>query len=130
MNTARKILEIKCLSQTLCTNGNSENTNNELKVLYFIDEYKTVSPQLLISKLGIVKSNLALLTKSLIARELITSDKSLQDKRAIVYSITTKGKKVLEKHLALIAKCVRDEEKTPELISAFDTILAFFNKKV
>lgn len=130
MNTARKILEIKCLSQTLCQNGNAENTNNQLKVLYFIDEYQSVTPQLLISKLGIVKSNLALLTKSLIKEELISSTKSLADKRAIVYSITPKGKQILDEHLSSIARFIRQDEQTPELMSAIEIVLNYLNKKV
>ena len=130
MNTARKILEIKCLSQTLCQNGNVENTNNQLKVLYFIDEYQSVTPQLLISKLGIVKSNLALLTKSLIKDELIVSSKSLADKRAIVYSITEKGKQILDEHLSSISRYIRQDEQTPELMSALEIVLSYLNKKV
>lgn len=130
MNTARKILEIKCLSQTLCQNGNAENTNNQLKVLYFIDEYQMVTPQLLISKLGIVKSNLALLTKSLMKEGLIVSNKSLADKRAIVYSITPKGKQILDEHLSSIARYIRQDEQTPELMSAIEIVLNYLNKKV
>lgn len=130
MNTARKILEIKCLSQTLCQNGNAENTNNQLKVLYFIDEYQMVTPQLLISKLGIVKSNLALLTKSLMKEGLIVSNKSLADKRAIVYSITPKGKQILDEHLSSITRYIRQDEQTPELMSAIEIVLNYLNKKV
>lgn len=130
MNTARKILEIKCLAQTLCQNGNIENTNNQLKVLYFIDEYQSVTPQLLISKLGIVKSNLALLTKSLIKDGLIVSSKSLADKRAIVYSITEKGKQILDEHISSISRYIRQDEQTPELMSALEIVLNYLNKKV
>ena len=130
MNTARKILEIKCLSQTLCSSGNIENTNNQLKVLYFIDEYQSVTPQLLISKLGIVKSNLALLTTSLIKDGLIVSSKSLADKRAIVYSITAKGKQILDDHLASISRYIRQDEQTPELMAAIEVVLNYLNKKV
>ena len=130
MNTARKILELKCLSQTLCQNGNAENTNNQLKVLYFIDEYQSVTPQLLISKLGIVKSNLALLTKSLIKDGLIVASKSLADKRAIVYSITEKGKQILDQHLSSISRYIRQDEQTPELISSLEIVLSYLNKKV
>lgn len=130
MNTARKILEIKSLTQTLCHNENSENTNNQMKVLYFVDEYGSVSPQVLISKLGIVKSNLATITKSLLMDNLIVSEKSLTDKRAVVYSITPKGKQKLEEYLSFISKFLRQDEQTPELKNAFEVVLAYLNKKV
>ena len=125
---ARKILEIKSLSQTICNISKNDATNNVLKVLYFVDEYQTISPQVLVSKLGIVKSNLALLTKNMIKDGLIYSQKSLTDGRAIMYGITPKGKRMLDEYLDNLNKILH--EQSPELSQAMDIVLKYLNKKV
>ena len=125
---ARKILEIKALCQTICSTSNNESTNNELKVLFFVDEYQSISPQILVSKLGIAKSNLALMTKKMISDNLIYRQKSETDGRAILLSITPKGKKMLDDYLDKIAKIFPDENI--ELAKAMDIVLKNLNKKV
>ncbi len=125
---ARKLLETKALCQTICNFSKNEATNNTLKVLYFIDEYKAVSPSLLISKLGIVKSNLALLTKNMIKDRLIEAYHTNIDRRTITYRITQKGRNMLNEYLEKIEKIFRNSD--PSLEQAFDTILEFLNKKV
>ena len=125
---ARKILEIKALCQTICSASNNESTNNELKVLFFVDEYQSISPQILVSKLGIAKSNLALMTKKMIAENLIFRQKSETDGRAILLSITPKGKKMLDDYLDNISKIFPDENT--ELAKAMDIVLKNLNKKV
>ena len=125
---ARKILEIKALCQTICSASNNESTNNELKVLYFVDEYQSISPQILVSKLGIAKSNLALMTKRMISENLIYRQKSKTDGRAILLSITEKGKKMLDDYLSNIAKIFPDDNI--ELERAMDIVLKNLNKKV
>ncbi len=128
MSISRKLLEIKSLSQTICNITKNETTNTQIKVLYFIDEYTSVSPQILISKLGIVKSNLALITKKMIKENLIVSKKSLSDKRAIFYSITPKGKKMLDTYTAELDKIFHDQDN--EIEYNLDIILKYLNKKV
>lgn len=128
MSLARKILEIKSLSQTICNLSKNEATNTQIKVLYFIDEYSSISPQILISKLGIVKSNLALLTKKMIVEGLIESKKGLNDKRSIFYSITPKGKEKLDLYLAELNKLFKNDDL--ELENNMDKILEFLNKKI
>ena len=127
MKFSRKLLELKILSQTICNISKNEATNNQLKVLYFVDEYNSISPQVLISKLGIVKSNLALLTKKMIEDKLIEVKKSITDKRAIFYSITPKGKAMLDEYLETIEKIFHDDI---ELENSFNDILSYLNKKV
>ena len=128
MSIARKLLEIKSLSQTICNITKNETTNTQIKVLYFVDEYSSVSPQILISKLGIVKSNLALITKKMIEDDLIVSKKSLSDKRAIFYSITQKGKKMLDEYTQKLDKIFHEQDL--EIEYNLDIILKYLNKKV
>ncbi len=128
MSLARKILEIKSLSQTICNISKNESTNTQIKVLYFVDEYSSISPQILISKLGIVKSNLALITKKMIREGLIESKKGLNDKRSIFYTITPKGKEQLDLYLSELNKLFKFEDV--ELEDNMDKVLEFLNKKV
>ena len=125
---ARKIFEIKTLGYTICSASNNQTTNNALKVLYFVDEYQSISPQILVSKLGIAKSNLALLTKKMIKDGLLFSQKSANDGRSILLSITLKGKKMLDEYLDTIAKIFPDDNI--ELAKAMDIVLKHLNKKV
>ena len=128
MSIARKLLEIKSLSQTICNITKNETTNTQIKVLYFVDEYSSISPQILISKLGIVKSNLALITKKMIEDDLIVSKKCLSDKRAIFYSITPKGKRMLDDYTAKLDKIFHEQDL--EIEYNLDIILKYLNKKV
>ena len=125
---ARKILEVKILSQTICNITKNDTTNNVIKVLYFIDEYNSVSPQILVSKLGIAKSNLALLTKKMIKENLINSSKSNIDARSITYQIAPKGKKMLNEYLENLDKILH--EQSAELNQSLDIVLKYLNKKV
>ena len=125
---ARKILEIKSLTQTICSAFNNDTTNNTLKVLYFVDEYQSISPQILVSKLGIAKSNLALMTKKMISDGLLYSQKSNTDGRSILLSITPNGKKMLDEYLSKISKIFPEENV--ELSKAMDIVLKYLNKKI
>ena len=128
MSIERKIFEIKCLTQTICTNISNDLTDNEVKILYFTDEYKSVSPQLLISKLGIVKTNLALLTKKMISKGLITSEKSYVNQKSIFYEITSLGKQKLNEVLTQIANTIQSSNNETEKL--FNETLNFLNKKI
>lgn len=68
-----------------------------LKVLFVINNNKNCSPSLLIDKLCIAKSNLAIICKGLIDEGLILSEKNEADKRNIYYNITPKGEEELIK---------------------------------
>lgn len=63
-------------------------------LIFLLDGEK--SPSKLIEFLGIVKTNLALISADLIKKELIKKQKDSVDKRLINYSLTEKGKKVSE----------------------------------
>ena len=121
-------MEVKILSQTICNITKNDTTNNVIKVLYFIDEYNSVSPQILVSKLGIAKSNLALLTKKMIKENLINSSKSNIDARSITYQIAPKGKKMLNEYLENLDKILH--EQSAELNQSLDIVLKYLNKKV
>ncbi len=66
-----------------------------LKTLFTISGNKNCTPSLLIERLAIAKSNLAIICKGLIDEGLIVSEKTENDKRNIYYNITPKGEEEL-----------------------------------
>ena len=130
MNQTSKLIEICYLAQTFCQGHKTKLTDNEMKVLFFVEQYSNVSPQILISKLGLAKSKLALLTKNLIQKQLICSHPSLSDRRAITFSTTAQGKEVVKTYIATLSKLVRPEEMSENLIVGIDQVCSFLNKKV
>jgi len=75
------------------------NLTLKIKVLFCASEMGEVTPSQLINKLGIAKSNLTVLCKSMLEEGLISSRKSATDKRNISYIITNKGAKQLKGYL-------------------------------
>lgn len=69
-----------------------------LKALFTISNNENCAPALLIERLNIAKSNLAIICKGLIEEGLIVSEKTKEDKRNIFYNATPKGEKELEQY--------------------------------
>ena len=130
MKQTRKLIEICYLAQTFCQQPITGLTDNEMKVLFFVDQYSCVSPQILISKLGLAKSNLALLTKNLIKNQLIVSEQSIIDKRAINYLITPKGQEIVKNYVQNIKKLIRPDELSQNFVDSLSTLNSFLNKKI
>lgn len=130
MDFAKKLLELQALSQSLCEQSNSVTTNLKLRLLFLIDKLIYATPAVLMSKLSLVKSNLALICKQLINEELIEAKKKSGDKRSIVYFITPNGKKVLEEALEAISKNFRDDEIDYYLLECSDKLITLLNKKI
>lgn len=73
--------------------------SSKLKILLAIDEEERVSPTMLINKIGLAKSNIALICKNLIKEDLIKAERDHFDSRVVFYSSTQKGKEYLAKSL-------------------------------
>ncbi len=69
-----------------------------LKALFTIAGNKNCTPSLLIERLVVAKSNLAIICKGLIEEGLIESGKTENDKRNIFYNITPKGEDELKNY--------------------------------
>lgn len=107
--------------------------NNNLtikdKILIFLNE-KPQTPYELIKKLGLAKSNLALITKDLINEEKIIKTQDSFDKRNIKYIITEKGNNYIQKVLKLIdnninkqLKYTKNAEKINQLTKTLNDVL-------
>lgn len=77
--------------------------SSKFKVLLALSEKPNTSPSMLIDRLGLAKSNLALLCKSMISEGLIKKNKDQFDSRVIFYSLTELGTKTLNESLTLMA---------------------------
>lgn len=127
MKTAQKILEV----ETLCENMAKKKANTgllRLKVLYFVSQYENLSVSMIIEKLGIKKSNFALLTAELEKEGCLNIYKAEIDKRCRTLKLTQKGKEELDSYLESLD---REFDKIDiDLDNALNILLKYLNKKV
>ena len=127
MKNVDKILEIEALSENI-TKHFAQNNLLKVKVLYFIDQYQNLSVSMIIDKLGIKKSNFALMTKDLEAENLIVSRKGEIDKRCRLMALTEKGKKTLSEFILHLEKVFTEENS--EVEHALEILSSYLNKKI
>ena len=102
------------------------------KVLFVLSKNPQCPPSVLIETLGIAKSNLALLCKSMCEEGVIVADKGSNDKRNIYYSITAKGERELNEFYVGMSGEVDvalNEREMKMMEKKFDEIIEFLNKK-
>ena len=85
LELARNMMRLRILSSNACESFEKQiNKKNllttKVRILFLIDEYKTVSPTFLIDRLYVAKSNIALFCKQLLLEGLISSSQDLIDK--------------------------------------------------
>ena len=107
LELARNMMRLRILSSNACESFEKQMNKKNLlttkvRILFLIDEYKTVSPTFLIDRLYVAKSNIALFCKQLMLEGLISSSQDLIDKRIIYYCLTQKGKEFLKSKLSFI----------------------------
>ncbi len=131
-----QLVELRILLQSICDGFDVENLNKKsnltmrIKVLYALTKTERCCPSMLIDKLGIAKSNLALLCKTMCEDGVISVVKSEQDKRNIYYSITPSGLAELNEFYDLMAKDVTlTDRETRVMEKKFAEIIEFINKK-
>ncbi len=127
MKNVDKILEIEALTENL-TKHFAKNNLLKIKVLYFISQYENLSVSMIIEKLGIKKSNFALMTKELEREGLIHSKQGEIDKRCRLMTLTETGKIVLKEFFdkldAYFNQC------PPKVEEALETLSIYLNRKI
>ena len=115
---AEKIVELKLLTDRWCEGQNKSNGLFlvSYQFLYELSKAEFVAPKVLIKKLGLAKSNLALVAKEMIKKGFAISKKDEQNRREIYYSITDSGKKELNAKLEQIETGVTTKQKDQEEI--------------
>jgi len=127
MKNVDKILEIEALTENL-TKHLANNNLLKIKVLYFISQYENLSVSMIIDKLGLKKSNFALMTKELETEGLIVSRQGEFDKRCRMMFLTEKGKTELGTYLENLNSFFSGNH--PEIEQALITLSIFLNKKI
>ncbi len=127
MKTAQKILEI----EALCENLLKKNTDGGLlkfKVLSFAKLYSNLSVSMIIEKLGIKKSNFALITADLEKEGLLKISHAEIDRRCRVLQLTERGEKILDDFYQKIEADIGLTDVDTE--RAFDILLNYLNKRI
>ncbi len=127
MKTAQKILEI----EALCENLLKKKTDGGLlkfKVLAFAKIYSNLSVSMIIEKLGIKKSNFALLTAELEKEGLLKIEHAEIDRRCRILRLTEKGENELQSFYDKIDDYVGPVDIDTE--RSIDILINYLNKRI
>ena len=132
-----QIVELRILLQNICDGFSTENFNKKTtltmrtKILFVLNKNEKCAPSVLIETLGIAKSNLALICKSMCEDGVIVASKGDGDKRNIYYSITNKGERELNEFYVLLSNetATLNERETKLMEKRFDEIIEKKKKK-
>lgn len=95
-----KLIELRILINSVCDGFAIDNLNKNLslstktKILFLLKD-KDLCPSDMVLSLGIAKTNLANILKSMMDEELIISYKNIDNSKNVFYRITAKGSKDL-----------------------------------
>lgn len=125
MKTAEKIVEIESLLENLIKK-NRDGSILRMKILFFSDLYQDLSISMIIEKLGIKKTNFALMSAALEKEGCLVIKKSNMDRRCRVIELTDKGREELNNYLDEVGKNLG---ATPvEIEHSLDNLSRFLNK--
>lgn len=127
MKKAQNLLEIETLTENLMKKE-CENGLLRMKVLSFISLYENLSVGMIIEKLGIKKSNFALITTELEKEGLAVSKQAEIDRRCRTMTLTEKGKVVLDDYLEKVDAHIGETDM--EVDKAIETLIKFLNKRI
>ena len=127
MKNVDKIIEIEALTENF-TKHFSKNNFLRIKILYFISQYENLSVSMIIDKLGLKKSNFALMTKALEEEGLVMSKQGEIDKRCRMMFLTEKGKRELADFIQSLDEFFG--EANSEVEHSLETLSIYLNKKI
>ncbi len=127
MKNIDKLLEIEALLENI-TKHFAKNNLLRMKFLYFVSEYQNLSVGMIISKLGVKKSNFALMSKKLEEEGVIIAKQGELDKRNRMLFLTEKGKNELECYKNELNKYFNDDNH--EVDKAIEQLNYYLNKKI
>ncbi len=127
MKTVGQFLELEALSENLLK-SKSNSGLLRLKVLYMAELYENLSVSMIIEKLGIKKSNFALMTTALVKEGVIQLKATEIDRRCRGICLTQKGKDELVAYKTLIQEKLG--ATSLEVEHALKVLIDFLNKIV
>ena len=127
MKRIEKLIEIETLIENLMKKKHSGGILR-MKVLFFSRLYENLSISIIIEKIGIKKTNFALMTSALEKEGCLVIKKSVLDKRCRVIELTEKGNRELDNYLNELDKDLGASQ--PEVDYAIEVLNKFINKIV
>ncbi len=127
MKNIDKLLEIEALTENL-TKHIANNNLLKIKVLYFISQYENLSVSMIIEKLGMKKSNFALMAKDLEQHGLVTSRHGEIDRRCRMMKLTQKGEEFLGDFMQQLSDVF--PERNREIEHAIEILSLYLNKRI
>ena len=127
MKNFEKLLEIEALLENI-TKHFAKNNLLRVKFLYFVGEYQNLSVGMIISKLGVKKSNFVLMSKKLEKEGVISVKHGEFDRRNRMLFLTEKGKKELDAYLNEIKKFFSEDDHDIE--KSIEQLNYYLNKKI
>ena len=127
MKRAEKLIEIEALLENL-VKSYREGGFLRKKILFFCSLYQNLTISMIIDKLGIKKTNFALMISELQKDGSIIIKQSGIDKRCRLVEVTDKGKKEIEDYVSQIEKALKSS--SPDEDRAMDLILTYLNRIV
>ncbi|MCL2752182.1 MAG: transcriptional regulator [Firmicutes bacterium] len=103
---AERIISLRIATRLpcMCEESGKALLTLKSKALFLLSKHEKLAPQEIMSKLRILKPNMAALAKELEAEGLIEKAKNIFDRRNIVYSITDAGRNYVSRRLEHIAR--------------------------
>ena len=127
MKRAEKLIEIEALLENLMK-SHREGGFLRKKILFFCSLYQNLTISMIIDKLGIKKTNFALMISQLQKDGSIIIKQSGIDKRCRLVEVTDKGKKEIEDYVSQIEKALKSS--SPDEDKAMDLMLKYLNRIV
>ena len=131
-----KLIDLRIELMSCCDGFSSKDSNKDLilssklKILHLLSQ-KDLTPNELIDKLCIAKSNLANLSKTLINEGVIDSYKTAGNSRNIFYRITDEGRKLIEEYKSNLNKLLDKHSYDKDTLSYhIDEILQILKKGI
>ena len=125
MKRANSLIEVESLLENLMKK-NYKGGILRIKILFFSRLYENLSISMIIEKLGIQKSNFALMTAQLEKEGCLIVKKSNLDRRCRVIELTAKGNEELDNYLKELDKSLG--ATSPEIDYAIEILGKYLNK--
>lgn len=127
MKRAKKLMEIEALLENLMK-SHKEGGFLRKKILFFCSLYQNLTISMIIEKLGIKKTNFALMISQLEKDGSIIIKQSNIDRRCRLVEVTDKGKGEIEEYVNQIENFL--SSSSPEEDRAMDLLLTYLNRIV
>ena len=127
MKTAQKLIEIESLIENLLKKS-AKGGLLKYKVLAFASLYENLSVSMIIEKLGIKKSNFALLSAELEREGLLEIKHAEIDRRCRFLKLTEEGRRELDSYFASVESFLGQTDLDTD--NAIDILNNYLNKRI